>query len=361
MVVLALIFSSFDNPETFSFKVVLLKGSSGKSSQIIEKTLKEISESEGENKILDLKIKDFDEGTLKEEVEKLKESKINAVVVIPPDFDARFDVWIENVMRSSQVTPPKIKVYYLKERLSSKTAAEIIKSIVKGVNNSLAKQANIPLRNFSLKEEFLGNKRTIKYKDYLYPAIIIFAFLSISLFGITQEVTELRSKQILKRLHLAPLTPFELFISFNASRVILMLIEFTIVSSLAILVLKVSINPFHPALLAYSALSAATFISLAFMLASLVENVQQATVVANIVLQVFQFLGGLYFDVFHLPPFLKWIVYANPVTYLVSGVRQSLGILKTPYPYYLSYVVPLIWIAASVLIASKYFRWVKER
>jgi ABC-2 type transport system permease protein len=361
MAILIVIFSSFDNPETFSFKVVLLRNP-GEHVQTIEEALKEISKSGNkEGKIIDLEIKNLEEKVLQSEVERLKESKINALVVVPADFDSQFEEWMQKLIRGSSSKPPEIKVYYLKERLSSKTTAEIIKAVIKHINNSLATYANVPLKEFSVKEEFLGSTKSIKYKDYLYPAIIIFSFLSISLFGITQRIVELRTEKVLKRVHLTPLKPFELFVSFNSSQVLLMIVEFALISLLAVWIFKVNVNPLEPALLSYSALSALTFISLAFMLASVIGNVQQATVIGNIILQVFQFLGGLYFDVFHLPVYLKWIVYLNPVTYLISGIRHELGILKTPYPYYLSYTVPIIWIVVSVLIASRYFRWVEER
>ena len=40
------------------------------------------------------------------------------------------------------------------------------------------------------------------------------------------------------------------------------------------------------------------------------------------------FLGGLYFPVLHLAYPLKLLVVANPVTYLVNGLRDSLECIR---------------------------------
>jgi ABC-2 type transport system permease protein len=362
MTLLILIFSSFENPENQNFRVVLFRNP-GKNVEMIEDALRKVSSSQDSSESLfSLEVKTLrgNGAGLKEDMEKLKESKIHAVVVIPDDFDAGFEKWILSTRTGVPSDRPEIKTYFLNERATSRISAEVIKSIVKHINNSLARFANISITSYEVDEQFVG-ARSFRYRDYLFPSTIIFSFFATALFGMAQEVVEFRSKGILKRLHLTSLSSSELFVSFNASRISLMVIQFLLVSFLALLVFKVDINPFGSAVLSYSALSAVTFMSLAFMIASVIANTQQATVVSNLVIQVFQFLGGLYFNVFNIPWFLRWIVYVNPLTYLVSGMRQELGIVTAPYPYYLSYTVPLIWIAVSVTIAGRYFRWVEEQ
>jgi len=363
MTILMLVFSSFDDPKNLNFKVELLRDP-GKNVEIVEKALKSVSSSEkDENSIINLQVKGRgeDDSVLKKEIEKLKESKINALVVVPTDFDSQFEKWILASRTGATAPPPAIKVYFLKEQASSKIAADVVKSVIKHVNNSLASHANVPLGDYKVEQEYLGTTKRMRYRDYLFPSMIIFSFFATSLFGIAEEVVQFRSKGILKRLHLTTVSSSELFVSFNASRIALMVVQFALVSAFGVWVFKVNVNPFSSTVLSYSGLSAMTFLSIAFMLASVISNTQQATVVTQLVLQVFQFLGGLYFNVFNIPLFLRWIAYINPLTYLVSGIRHDLGIASIPYPYYLSYTVPLIWIGASLFVAARYFRWVEEK
>ncbi len=360
LAILVMVFSSFDNPENLNFKVVLLRNP-GKNVQIIEKALKNVSDSEKNIISLELKKPAGKNAVLKKELEKLKESKIHALVVIPEEFNSQFERWMQSSITGVAVRPPEIKIYFLEERAASKMSTDIVKSLVKNINNRLAVSAKLPIKEYKIEQEYLGTTRRMRYSEYIFPSIIIFSFLATSLFGIAQEVVEFRSKGILKRLHLTTISSLELFISFNASRIALMTVQFLLISVCALWIFKINVNPFSPAVLSYSTLSATTFMSLAFMLASVISNTQQATVVVNLVLQVFQFLGGLYFDVFNIPLFLRWIAYINPITYLVSGLREDLGIVNAPYPYYLSYTVPLIWVMVSAIIAGRYFRWVEEK
>lgn len=357
LTILVLIFSAFDNPEKVDLRIVLLKSKNGAVS-IIENVFKEASRKE---EVFTLTVKENSKKTLRNELEKLKEGKTHAIVVIPDEFERDFNRWMAVSQSGRGTTPPKISVYITEERMVSKVAEEAVRTMVNSINGSLLERLRMPLKNFTVKTSYIGTKTRFVYKDYLFPAIIIFSILSISMFAVAQELVEQRSKGIFKRVHLTPVRSQELLTAFGISRLVILSLVLIILSLFAKFVLKVNISPLEPAIIKYSTLSIITFVSMGFMLAGVIGNPQQAALVSNLSLQVMQFLSGAYFDVFNTPIFLRWIVYINPMTYLVSGVRHELGILKVPYSFSLSYLVPVAWTVVSLSMAFVFFRWTEER
>lgn len=363
LLLLSAIFSSFEKPENLNFKVTLLRNS-GKNAEIVEKALEKASKDGGEKKsVISLTVEKLgdDDKVLKKEIEKLKESKIHALIVVPEEFESDFNQWMYSLRTPNPAEAPEIKVYSLNGSQSSEVAADIVNAIMKGVNNSLLATSKIKVDRHKLDETYLGAKKKFGYKDFLFPGVLMMAFMTTSIFGVGEEVVRYRTQGVLKRLSLSPVSSLELFLSFNTVRMAIMVIQFILLSLVAVFHLKTNLQPLDPPVLLYSVLATVTLMSLSFMMASLIPNLQQATVITNLFFTVMMFLGGLFFDVFNIPIVLRWFVYLNPVTYLASGMRASLGISKVPYPDYLSYVVPLAWILVSVLISARFFRWTEER
>lgn len=361
MTMLVLIFSSFDNPKNLDLKVVLLRNP-GKNIEFIEEAFKELaSPKNGKQTAVKLSIKKLgdDDRVLKKEIEKVKEGQTLSLVVVPAGFDDDMGRWLQSLATRRLAKQPELKVYYRQEQAASQVSTEIVRSLIKHLNNAFALRSGVPFKDFKVTQSYVGSTKRMKYKDFIFPGLIIFAVMATSLFGITQEIVDFRSRNVLKRTHLAPVKPLQILVSFSASRLFLTVLQYLLISAFAIWVFKIGISPFEPALLKYTALSVVTFFSFSFMLASVISNIQQANIISQMSLQVMQFLGGLYFNVFQVPMFLRWFVYINPVTYLAAGVRDELGLVKTPYPMYLSYAVPLAWTVFGIVLASLFFKWVK--
>ncbi len=353
MSILIAIFSSFDRIENLQLKAVLLTNNVG-NARIISEALTSLDQ-----EMISFEVKGFTEELLEEKMEVLKEYKLDLLIVIPDNFNTTFNNWLIN-FQTGNALPPEVKVYYLQERQTSKISLEIVNSVIQAINNNLLQSFGFPIESIAVKESITGKMVEFKYKDFIFPGILIFSFFSTSLWGITAEVLNLKTSKITKLLKLSPIGTKEIFLSFSASRLVLLVIQFFLLSALAVFVFKVSVNPFNPALIGYLLLATLTFQSLGFFLAGILQNMGQAEVVCNLLLQVMQFLGGTYFDVYNTPIFIRFLVYLNPVTYIVGGARSSLGIMKVPYPYYLSYTVPLLMSAVLILLSFKFFRWTEE-
>lgn len=69
------------------------------------------------------------------------------------------------------------------------------------------------------------------------------------------------------------------------------------------------------------------------------------------------FLGGSYFDTAAAPGFLRPVVRAMPMTHINEGLRQVMiygaGLRELGQPL----LILLAWMVASLLIATRFFRW----
>ncbi|MBT9131127.1 MAG: Inner membrane transport permease YadH [candidate division WS2 bacterium] len=353
MSILIAIFSSFDRVENLQLKAVLLTNNIG-NSQIISEALTSLDQ-----EMISFEVKDYTEELLKEKMEVLRGHELDLIIVIPDDFNATFSSWLINFPTENS-PPPELQVYYLQERQTSNISLEIVNSVIQSINNNLLQSFGFPIKSIAVQETVTGRMVDFKYKDFIFPGMLIFSFLSTSLWGITAEVIDLKTTKITKLLKLSPIGPKEIFLSFSASRLVLLVIQFFLLSAIAIFVFNVSVNPFNLAFIGYLLLATLTFLSLGFFLAGILQNMGQAEVVCNLLLQVMQFLGGIYFDVYNTPIFIRFLVYINPVTYIIGGARSSLGIANVPYPYYLSYTVPLLMSTALILLSFKFFKWTEE-
>jgi ABC-2 type transport system permease protein len=69
------------------------------------------------------------------------------------------------------------------------------------------------------------------------------------------------------------------------------------------------------------------------------------------------FLGGLFYPTGSVPPVLRIIMMANPVTYLADGLRASVGVSPASFPVAASLGVPCAWVVGCIIVASFRLQW----
>ena len=99
-----------------------------------------------------------------------------------------------------------------------------------------------------------------------------------------------------------------------------------------------------------------------FLIASLARTANGGMATANILNMPMMFLSGMFFPTGGLPSFIMVIVYANPVSYLLEGLRRSVGVQNsTIMPSIWIVIVPLLWILVSSLVSARKLKWDVER
>ncbi len=312
-------------------------------------------------------LKKKDSKDLKDALGLLKKGKVDAVV---------------SEKKGNFIFQENIDIYYAKERPSSSMAKDVIEGILNEINLrvSLIFQyvKYYMIKNFALgtmktdispliedmkplQYEMVGlstdENKKFSYNDYLFPGMLFMFLIVIGSFNIPLKITFYRESGILKRLFVTPIDSKILFTGIFFSSLSIVIIQYIIFALFSKYVMKVTVNVFSKEIILYSFIIYLFSYTLGFVIATIAKNSQFANILGNAIFFPLQFLGGLYFPIDNAPWVLKWFVLINPLTYIASQVRDAMGILASPYPHYLSYLVPSIWIIIGVLIIINKFSW----
>lgn len=350
LTMLVLIFSSLYKVERINLNLYILKPE-GTFSNVIEEVFQSLSS--GEKKIFNLKV--YKNYALKDSlISDLKNGKTHAILEIPENFDNL--MLINTMLQGFGISSPaKVKIYSLNYSTSSQTASLILRNILQRMELEFAKKIK-PVKEYEVESEIVGTKNTFSYVDFIYLGLVIYAITLTALFGIGTELVWYRESEIFKRFYVTPISPLEFFISFFLSRLYLILIQISSISIVCKLIYKSTVNPFSIPFIGYIFLSILTLSSFGLFTSAVSKNPNSANVIAQIVQFPMQFLGGIYFPVNDVPWVIKWFVVINPITYLASGIRDSLNVLVSPYPIYLTILIPLIYSIFFIFISIRKYR-----
>lgn len=260
-------------------------------------------------------------------------------------------------------------IYYVEERSGSKIAGKIIESLfnelqykfslifnyIKHILIKSPKPTQYKIKGLRYKEE-----KTISYKDYFFIGVLLMSVLTLGIFNVPEKITFYREKGILKKFFTTPLTSTTLFLGNFLSLLVIGIIQYTILATFAVLIIKVNINVLSFKMILYAFITFLFSYTLGFAIISFAKKPQEVAMLNNAIFHPLQFLGGLYFPITSVPWFIKWITIINPLTYISSAMRDMEGITASLYPTYLSFLVPILWIIIlSGLIIYK-FSWIEE-
>ncbi len=303
------------------------------------------------------------EAFLDRELTALRRGRLAAVVVIPPDFDAA-------VLRGmgpspgGDAEPAKLHVYMSRTSVASGMAAEIIGQVLSEIDREiLARSGRFdPTAGVRTETVWLGQSdEETSYVDFLLPGIVLMGFFTTGLFGVPGAILFNRDRKVLRRYWVTPLSVPRFLAGFSLGHLALCALQFTILFLLGRYALGATISFARPEAFLTLLLAAVTFMAFGFLIASLARTANAGMATANVLNMPMMFLSGMFFPVAGLPTFLMAIVYANPVSYLVNGLRTSVGVESGSFSSGLVIGVPLGWIALSVLVAARKLKWDVER
>lgn len=351
--ILMLIFPSLYEPKEVNFNLSFLS-QDGMFSEIIERVFRELSI--GKRKIFYLSILKNTKENLNSEIEKLKKKNIDLIVEIPEGFDTQMLNWFMLNNLGLTTSPPSINIYSLKHNISSESAYLTVKNILQKLELEFLKRIGYKLRRIENETEIIGTRNTFSYIDFIYPGIVIFVIFMTGLFGIGLHLTWLKESGILKRIMVTSLPKSRFIISYVISRIYLIVLQVVLISLVAKFLFKTTVNPLSLSFIGYTLLTILCLSSLGFFLASISKNISSANAISQIINFPLQFLGGIYFPISGVPWAIRWLVLINPITYLASGIRDALGIMKSPYPLYVTIIVPAVWTIFCLLFTIRRFK-----
>src|SRR6185312_10761704 len=202
-----------------------------------------------------------------------------------------------------------------------------------------------------------GNPATVA--DLMGP-LISFSVISNALFGLSVQLVTMRERDMLRRYHLAPITPAQMVCSRLLSNYLLFLPLVVLQYALAVWWYKM---PVHGSLWALWLVFSLGYLSLGaigLVVAGIVDTVQEATVWNQILFFGLLFLTGTTLPLMSLPHFIQRLSLFMPPTLMILG---SAGIMLGGQGVAQNWqvIIGLLLITCSSLgLGTALFRWEKE-
>ncbi len=365
LALLSVIFANVGQTGDLSFDVTVINldqgGATGSFGARILETLRELAKSgtAGEAPLFRLRepASGDDVGAYAaSEIDALRVGKRDAVVVIP----AGFSTSLMAAADPASTGPATIEVHTSGGRTSSDMALGVIEQVLARVDKETLTQLGLfdGARSVVVERAEVGAKgKTLAYVDFLLPGVVIMGFFVAGLFSVPGTILFGREGKILRRYWVTPLSVPRFFAGFSLGHLALCALQFTCVWVLGRYVFGAQLDLFRPLALAYLALSIVTFLAIGFLVAAVARTGNAGMAIANIVNMPMMFLGGLFFPTGSVPPALRVIMLANPVTYLVDGLRASAGVSAATFGRGVSLGVPCAWIVGCAVVASLRLKW----
>ncbi len=298
-------------------------------------------------------------------LQELEQGQLHAVLVIPDQFDG-------NVLQgiAGQFSPHveagqtgDLVVYYRRTNQMSIIAVDILSQIVEQVNRAISIEvgladgsAAVALANRQVNPSSSIGK-PFSFVGYIIPGIILMAFLSSGLEIVVERVASSREKGILRRYFASPLHPWQFTLGLLLYVVFLSLVQVILISLFSHFVFNTQLQLLQPLPLFYLVFALFTILSLGIGLVATAKTANAASTLTNALFYPLMFLGGLYFPVSNYPFPISIVVLVNPITYLVNGLRDSLGVFPSPTNATLNIVVPAAWMVGSLIYGIRRFNW----
>lgn len=294
---------------------------------------------------------------LNESLEKLKNGKINAVIVIPQLFNTQVYVALAQQRSGFKLfSKPQVEIYTLQNSQTSDVAFTILSSVLESFNSEFLKNSGNNSDFVSPVTKYISKSgQNFSYVDFIVPGILIMAVMTVSLFGITDDLLVQREKKVLRKLFVAPLNKSEYFFAMILSNIVIEIIQIGIIIAIGFWI-GATLN-FNGWSIFYVIFTIVTTLPLGFFIASFAKSADSGNAMANIFNFLFMFLGGLFFPITGVPFAIKAISYVLPTTYLGNGLRSAMGIMSSPTPAYLNILIPLVWAVVMSIYSVKTFKW----
>ena len=282
------------------------------------------------------------EGALDDMLAEFKRGDLRAVIQIPAD--------LQSAINSGNVG--EIIVYY---DPSQTTSSQVILSVL----DQMVSEANHIITQQPVVLKLTGQSiqaRNLRNIDYLVPGILAMSVLFLGLFGALPMV-EWREKQVLKRLGATPLRRSTIVLSQVAYRLVLAVIQSTIIIAVAYFAFHVKVVGSWALLFGIVILGTLAFVSLGYLAVSRARTTESAMPIIQLIQFPMLFLSGVFFPVDFMPGFMRPIVNALPLTYLGDALRQVMVEATPLHSMVVNIAVLAGWLVVSMVLAIRFFRW----
>ncbi len=162
----------------------------------------------------------------------------------------------------------------------------------------------------------------ISYGAFIVPGLIMLSLLTQSISNASFGIYFPRFTGTIYELLSAPVSYFEIALSYvGASATKSLILGLIILATAALFVPLQILHPFW--MLLFLVLTAVTFSLFGFVIGIWADGFEKLQLIPLLIITPLTFLGGSFYSIDMLPPFWQKVSLFNPVVYLISGFRWS--------------------------------------
>lgn len=275
----------------------------------------------------------------------LSKNQVTAIVEIPEGFgDQRPDA------------PTKVLVIYDPANIQTN-------NVVLGFVDKFLTQVSLEIQHtqvlYGIDEE-KTNTNDLTYFDFVLVGLIGMAMMNSSVQGVAISLANYREDKILKRLTTTPLRPWRFVLSEVGSRLVMNLIQITIILAVGIFIFGAHIIGPLWLLYLFALLGAVLFQSIGFVVAALSKTTDAAQGMSVAITIPMMFLAGVFFPIDQLPRWLFAIVEYLPLAPLLRMIREIALEAASPFTDPRNILIVSGWIVVALVIAAYKFKLADE-
>jgi ABC-2 type transport system permease protein len=193
--------------------------------------------------------------------------------------------------------------------------------------------------------------------NYLLPGIIVMAMMMVCMTNNAVSITTERDKGIYRRLSLTPLKKRTLLTGHIFVRYLVFLVSTVLLILIGVEIFQADIGGNYLLFWFVLTIGALTFVTLGFVIATLVKNTNSAQALSMAVLFPFMFLGTCFWPLDQIPSFLRPVCEVLPTLHLNDALRMIVVQGAGFGEIWQDLLVMVGWLIGCSAIAVKFFKW----
>ncbi len=205
--------------------------------------------------------------------------------------------------------------------------------------------------------EEIVNAHNLRYIEFLLPGLVALSVMQMSVFSVAFLFTQYKEKGVLKRLLATPMKPFQ-FVTANAiTRLIVSVVQASIFIGVGLVLFDAQVVGSYLLLFLCVVLGALMFLGLGFSVSGVSKTVDSVPAIANLIVFPMLFLGGTFFPLSTMPPWLQAVAKFLPLTFFSTALREIMTKGATFTDIWREIASMAIWGVLLISLATYTFRF----
>jgi ABC-2 type transport system permease protein len=196
-----------------------------------------------------------------------------------------------------------------------------------------------------------------RYIDFLVPGLIGMNLMGSAIWGMGFAIVDARRKKLIKRLVATPMPRHYYLLSFIFSRLLLLVVEVTVVLGFGAWVFGVPVRGSLLQLAVVCLTASFSFSALGLLIASRAQTIEAASGLMNAVMMPMWIVSGVFFSAQRFPDVVQPVIKSLPLTAAIDALRANMlqgAALSELVP---QMIVLGAWMSVCFVVALKLFRW----